>query len=361
MHTILVINPGSTSTKVALFRAAEKVLSEKIHHATSELLQYSSIIDQFELRLNQIKSVLQAHGIEINRVDAFVGRGGLLHPIPSGTYEVNQDMLNDLKSGIYGQHASNLGALLAHHFADSVKKRAYIVDPVVVDEMQEVARLSGHPELPRKSIFHALNHKATARRLCQRLDKPYHKSSLIIAHMGGGISIAAHKNGQCVDVNNALDGEGPFSPERSGSLPAGDLVRRCFSSSQSLATMLKELKGNGGMVAYLGTNSVEDIKQRIRDGEATAGNVYDAMIYQVCKEIGALATALHGSVDAIGLTGGIAYNQDLNDKITDAVKFIAPVYIFPGEFEMEALAEGVLRVLQNEEKVRHYTSEASTI
>nr|WP_250160247.1 butyrate kinase [Caloranaerobacter azorensis] len=292
--------------------------------------------------------------MNLTKLSAVVGRGGLLKPIAGGTYKVNERMLEDLKVGVLGEHASNLGGILAHEIASQLNIPAFIVDPVVVDEMEDVARISGMPELERKSIFHALNQKAVARRAAKELGKAYNEVNLIVAHLGGGISVGAHKNGRVIDVNNALDGEGPFSPERTGGLPVGDLVKLCFSGKYTLAEMKKKIKGNGGLVAYLGTNDAREVVKMIENGDKKAELVYKAMAYQVAKEIGSLAAVLEGKVDGIILTGGIAYDKRFTKWIIDRVSFISKVFVYPGEDEMIALAEGGLRVLRGEEEAKVY-------
>jgi butyrate kinase len=354
VHRILVINPGSTSTKIALFENEQELFAQNLHHSAEELAPFPSIIAQLPLRLQAIERFLEKNNIVLETIDAFVGRGGLLHPIPSGTYYVNERMVADLEAGVSGEHASNLGGLLAQKLAKSNDKPAFIVDPVVVDEMDVSARFSGHPLLPRKSIFHALNQKAIGRKAAAQLGKHYQELNLIIAHLGGGISVAAHAHGRVVDVNNALDGDGPFSPERSGTLPAGDLARLCFSGTYALKEVQKMIVGKGGIVAYLGSNDMRLIVQRIADGDENARAVYHALAYQVAKEIGAMSCVLSGRVDAIVLTGGIAFDNTLTGWIRERVEFIAPVHIIPGEEEMEALALGALRVLCQEEQARPY-------
>jgi butyrate kinase len=287
-------------------------------------------------------------------MDAIVGRGGLLKPIVSGTYNVNDKMLGDLKESVQGQHASNLGAIIANKIANSINKPAFIVDPVVVDEMEEIARFSGVPELPRKSIFHALNQKAVAKRYAHEKSVNYEEINLIVAHMGGGVSVGAHKNGKIIDVNNALDGDGAFSPERSGGVPSGDLARMCFSGKYTLEEILKKITGKGGFVAYLNTNDARIVEKAALEGEPKAKLIHDAMGYQVSKDIGAAAAVLDGKVDAIILTGGMAYGKPMVNLISEKVGFIAPIVVYPGEDEMLALAQGVLRVLNGEEKVKEY-------
>ncbi|GAB6118406.1 butyrate kinase [Thermoanaerobacter brockii subsp. lactiethylicus] len=355
MFLILVINPGSTSTKVAVFRDKEPVFTETLRHSTEELSKYKSIIDQFEFRTQAILNMLKEKGISLSEIDAIVGRGGLLKPIESGTYIVNEKMIEDLKKAERGEHASNLGGIIAYTLAKEHNIPAYIVDPVVVDELEDIARITGMPEIEKSSIFHALNQKAIARRLAADLNKKYEEVNLIIAHLGGGISIGAHKHGRVVDVNDALNGEGPFSPERAGGLPVLDLVKLCYSGKYTYQEMKKKLIGQGGVVAHLGTNDVREVYKKIEEGDKKAELVLEAMAYQTAKEIGAMAVVLKGHVDAIGITGGIAYNEDFVKRISERVKFIAPVYVYPGEDEMLALAQGAYRVLSGEEKAKMYS------
>ncbi len=359
MFKIFVINPGSTSTKLALFTDNRCTFDTNIHHPGSELVSYANIINQYSYRLQVIKEVMRTENIQVQDIDAFVGRGGLLKPIPAGTYSVDQMMLDDLRQGVQGEHASNLGGLLAHELARINDRPAFIVDPVVVDELNDVARLAGHPQFIRRSIFHALNHKAVGRKAAALLTRKYNELNLIIAHLGGGISVAAHEHGRVTDVNNALDGEGPYSPERSGTLPAGDLVRLCFSGKYTEDQILKMITGRGGFVAWLGTNSLVEVMQRVDEqNDKLAQKILNGMIYQIVKEIGAMSAVLQGKVDAIILTGGIANNTFITEQITDRVGFLAPVLLIPGEEEMEALALGAFRVLCGEETAKNYAKEA---
>lgn len=354
MYLILSINPGSTSTKIAVFEDKKPLFVETLRHSTSELSQYKNIIDQLKFRTESILNMLQIKGYSLPKIDAVVGRGGLLKPIGSGTYVVNDTMVEDLKKAERGEHASNLGGIIAYTLAKKYGIPAFIVDPVVVDELDDVARITGMPEIEKSSIFHALNQKAIARRLSSDLHKKYEETNLIIAHLGGGISIGAHRCGRVVDVNDALNGEGPFSPERSGGLPVLDLAKLCYSGKYTFDDMKKKLIGHGGMTAHLGTNDVREVYRMIENGDKRAELILDAMAYQTAKEIGAMAAVLCGKVDAIGITGGIAYNEDFVKRIKDRVKFIAPIYVYPGEDEMLALAEGAYRVLCGEEKAKVY-------
>ena len=351
---ILAINPGSTSTKIAIYENGEKVFSETLRHSTEELKDFKNIIEQFDFRTNIIKDFLNDSPHSIKDFDGIIGRGGLLKPIESGLYKVTEDMLKDLRSGEFGEHASNLGGLIADSLSKEAGCDAFIADPVVVDEMEDIARISGIPEIERISIFHALNQKAVAKRAAKDLDAKYEDCNFIVVHLGGGISVGAHKKGRVVDVNNALDGDGPFSPERSGGVPIGGLVKLCFSGEYTLADIKKKIKGKGGLVAYMGTNNATELQDAAAAGDKKATLVYDAMAYQVAKEIGALATVLKGQVDAIILTGGIAYVSEILPWISDRVDFIAQVLVYPGEDEMEALHEACLEGLKNREIIKTY-------
>lgn len=355
-YRLLVINPGSTSTKIAIFDNEKLVLEETLRHSTEELSPYKNIYDQYEFRKSLILKTLSEKEINITRLSAVVGRGGLLRPIAGGTYNVSGKMIEDLKIGVLGEHASNLGGIIAGEIASGLNIPSFIVDPVVVDEMQDIARISGIPELTRKSIFHALNQKAVARRASNELNKNYEELNFIVAHLGGGISVGAHKKGKVIDVNNALDGDGPFSPERAGSLPSGDLAKMCYSGEYTLDDIKKKIKGNGGLVAYLGTNDAREVEEMINNGDEKAELIFKAMAYQVAKEIGACAAVLKGKVEGIILTGGIAHNKEFISWIKERVEFIGKVFIYPGEDEMIALAQGGLRVLRGEETAKEYTN-----
>lgn len=355
--SILAINPGSTSTKVALYRGSEELWSDTQRYDTDRIRVFSGIPAQEPFRLGEIRKALENRGTDISGLDAVVGRGGLLRPIQGGTYSVNAHMLEDLRSCRWGSHASNLGGPLAKSLAEEAGgKPAFIVDPVVVDELMDEARLSGIPEIERKSIFHALNQKAVARRAASEIGKPYEDLNLVIAHMGGGISVGAHLRGRVVDVNNALDGEGPFAPERAGSLPAGELVKFAFSGEMELGDLMRRMVGGGGLVAHLGTNDLREVEKRLREGDQKADLIFRAMAYQVSREIGSRAAALSGEVDAVVLTGGLAFSEAFVKAIAGRVSFIAPVKVYPGEDEMRALAEGALRVLSGEESAREYAT-----
>lgn len=353
-YRILAINPGSTSTKIAIFDNDKSVFEETLRHPAEEINKYDKIFDQYDFRKKVILDTLEEKGINLTKLSAVVGRGGLLKPIKGGTYNVSANMIEDLKVGVLGEHASNLGGILANEIASSLNIPSFIVDPVVVDEMHDVARISGMPELERKSIFHALNQKAVARRAAAEMNKPYEECNFVVAHMGGGVSVGAHKLGRVIDVNNALDGEGPFSPERAGGLPVGDLAKLCFSGKYTLAEVKKLIKGNGGLVAYLNTNDGREVNKMIEAGNKDAEVIYKAMAYQISKEIGACAAVLQGKIDGIILTGGIAYDKQFVKWISDSVEFMGKVIVYPGEDEMKALAEGGLRVLKGEETAQEY-------
>ncbi len=353
-YRILVINPGSTSTKIGVYDNERSIFEKTIRHDRYELNVYDNIIDQYEFRKTTILKNLDNEGINISKLSAVCGRGGLLKPIQGGTYKVNEDMLHDLRIGYAGQHASNLGGILAYEIASGLNIPPYIVDPVVVDELEPIARISGFDLIERRSIFHALNQKAVARRVAKDLSKNYEELNLIVTHMGGGITVGVHKRGKVVDVNNGLHGDGPFSPERAGTVPAGDLIDLCFSGQYFREEIMKKLVGQGGLVGYLGTNDAVEVERMIEKGDERARLVYKAMAYQIAKEIGAASAALSGRVDAIILTGGLAYGNEFISEISNHVNWIADVIIQPGENELQALAEGALRVLRGEEKEKEY-------
>ena len=345
-YNILAINPGSTSTKIALFEDDKQVFIKTIRHTAEEIGKFPNISSQFSFRKELILSELKQAGIEIGKVHAIVGRGGLIKPIESGVYEVNPAMLHDLEVPVMGEHASNLGGLIAYHLARELgpEVKAFIADPVVVDELSPLARISGHPDIPRVSIFHALNQKSIARMHAQATGRKYEELNLVIAHLGGGVSVSAHKQGRVIDTNNALDGDGPFSPERSGGLPAGALVKLCFSGTKTQQEIKKMLCGAGGFVGY--HNTIEIIEKAASDPQWDL--LLEGMCYQIAKEIGAMACVLEGQVDAILLTGGIAHAPRVTDAIAKRVQFIAPVKVYPGEDEMRALALNGLMVLNGE-------------
>jgi len=357
-HRILAVNPGSTSTKIAVYEGDQERFTEEIQHGAEQLQPYEGkkIVEQFALRKDVILDTLEAHDLYIEDLDAVSARGGLLRPIPHGTYAVNEPMREDLLAGIGGDHASNLGALIAHELVGDSGTPAFITDPVVVDEAPSRVKVTGLKEIRRKVISHALNQIATARRYAEENETFYEYLNLIVCHMGGGVTVGAHKEGRYIDVNNGLDGEGPFSPQRSGSLPPGQLIRLCYSGKYELAELLKLNKGRGGLIDLLGTADFREVEQRVNDGDEEAIEVFDAMVYQLAKNITALVPAFDGkSVDQVLLTGGLARSRKLVDGISQAVSALGcGVTAYPGENEMYALAKGALRVLDGKEDVREY-------
>jgi butyrate kinase len=347
---ILVINPGSTSTKVAWFRENEKLWQESLSYLSAELQACQSAMDQLDLRREDITRLLEKRQADLSELAAVAGRGGPFRPMESGTYRVSESLIEAIRQGqVLADHISNLGAVLAYDFAARAGVPAYFVDPVCVDEFEALARYSGMPELERRSLLHALNIKAVARQTAQDLNRPLNSLNLIVAHLGGGISVCAMKEGRMVDVNNANE-EGPFSPERCGTLPASSLAKLCYSGKITYSDMKRRIVGQGGLTAYLGTNDLQEIWQWIDEGNHEAQIVLEAMAYQIAKEIGCMSTVLFGRVDAIVLTGGLSHDSRLMKWIEERVRFIAPVTCLPGEAEMEALAAGVLRVLNGEEE-----------
>lgn len=355
MSKILAINPGATSTKVAIFEGNEQIFLKNIKHSTEELSQFATIADQYEFRKNIITSTLEAEGIDLHDINIVMGRGGLVKPLKSGVYKVNDLMLEHLKMGYSGQHACNLGGLIADSIAKYIGLEcAYIADPVMVDEMNEIARISGHPMFERQSIFHALNHKAIGRMYAKDCGKKYEELNLIITHMGGGVSVGAHEKGKVVDVNQALDGEGPFSPERSGSLPMNQFLKACFSGKYTQQDMQKMLVGKGGYVGYFGSNDAYAVEKAAIAGDPKAELLEEAFAYQVAKQIGENACVLKGKVDAIILTGGIAYGKPVVNRIKKYVEWIAPVAVYPGEDEMAAMALNANMILNKEIEIQEY-------
>ena len=354
-YKILAINPGSTSTKIAVFENHKQVFVFTLRYSMEELSSYENIIAQFDFRKESIVKALKDNNIDLNEIDIIVGRGGLVRPIESGVYEVNELMLHDLRVGVGGEHASNLGGIIAHSLAAQIDGcKAYIADPVVVDELQDVARVSGHPLFERKSIFHALNQKTIARKYAESIGSAYEKLNLIVAHLGGGVSVGVHKEGRVIDVNDALGGEGPFSPERSGTLPAYDLATLCFSGEYTMKEVQKMIVGEGGLIAHLGTNSFQDVAQKVKEEDAKYTLISDAFRYNLAKSIGAAATVLSGKIDAILITGGIAHNATLIEKLSEQIAFIAPIKVYPGEDEMSALAENGYNILTGRELSKNY-------
>ena len=354
-YKLLIINPGSTSTKIAVFQNKECVFKTNIKHSAEDIAPFEHIADQYHFRKDVILNTLKDAGIELNDLSMVVGRGGLLKPLTSGIYEVNEAMKRDLVNSPVGEHACNLGGLIADDIAKSVGVKAYIADPVIVDEMEDVARFSGHPAFPRMSVFHALNQKMIARQHAAAVGKKYEELNLIGIHLGGGISVAAHKKGRVVDVNNALNGDGPFTPERSGALPSGPLMNACFSGKYTKKEIDLMLKGQGGFVAYLGTNDAMEVENQVKAGNKEWELVYRAMAYQVAKEVGGLAaSAFCMDVDAIFVTGGMAYDKNFCKILESHLGKIAPVCVYPGEDEMMALTLNGLMVLNGETVAKIY-------
>lgn len=351
---LLIINPGSTSTKIGVFQDEKELFQETLRHSSDEIAKYDTIFDQMDFRKDLIVNILKEKNFDLNSLTAVVGRGGMLKPMASGTYKVNEKMLEDLKIGVQGQHASNLGGMLANKIAGELNIPAFIVDPVVVDELDDVARVSGVPELPRVSKFHSLNQKAVAKRYAKENGIKYEDLNLIVVHMGGGVSVGAHKDGRVIDVNNALDGEGPFSPERAGTVPVGALIKMCYSGKYSENEVYTKIVGKGGYVAYLNTNDARDVLKLVDEGDKKAELYFNAFIYQVSKSVGEMSTVLKGKVDRIIFTGGIAYSEKVVEELRERIGWIAEITVYPGEDELLALAEGALRVLNGEEEVKEY-------
>ena len=350
---ILVINPGSTSTKIAVYENETPLLVRNISHTVEELSVYSQVVDQFEFRKNLVLQELEANKIPFD-FDAVIGRGGLVKPIPGGVYEVNEAMKRDTVHAMR-THACNLGGLIADKLASSLPNcRAFIADPGVVDELEDIARITGSPLMPKITIWHALNQKAIARRFAREQGTQYEDLDLIICHLGGGISTAVHRHGRAIDANNALDGEGPFSPERAGTLPAGQLIDLCFSGQHTKDELKKRISGRAGLAAHLGTTDIPTVIRSIEAGDHHAKLILDAMIYNIAKEIGAAATVLYGKADAILLTGGIAHSDYVISRLKERISFIAPVYVYPGEDELEALALNALGALRGELPIQVY-------
>ena len=346
---ILVINPGSTSTKIAVYRGTQSMFQKNIVHSENDLSVFENVADQFEFRKNIILKELRDNDVDLDCIEIVMGRGGLIKPVPSGVIAVNERLKEDLRHSPLGEHASNLGGLIADDIAKSLPNAvAYIADPVVVDEFDDLARVTGHPILERKSIFHALNQKAIAYDYARAINTPYKKLNLIVVHMGGGVTVGAHHHGRVIDVNQGLDGDGPFSPERTGSLPIGGVIGLCFSGKYTEKEVRKMVTGKGGLVAYFNSNDARIIEDMAKAGDAKAKLVYEAMAYQIAKEIGAMATVLYSNIDAILLTGGLAYSKYFIELISERVKNLAPIHVFPGEDEMKALAKNGVKVFMGE-------------
>ena len=355
-HKVLAMNFGSTSTKVAIYEGDREVMTQVFRHSNEEMAGISNMEENAAFRKGVIMSYLQEQGVDLNALDAIVGRGGLMRGIEGGTYIVNDNMLKDLHSCQYGYHVCNLGGILANEIGNELNKPAYVVDPPVVNEVADVAKLSGHPDFPRRALFHALNQKAIAKRFAEETGRPYDSLNLIVAHMGGGTSVGCHRQGKVVDVNNGLEGEGAFTGERCGGLTALDVVKATLSGQwgSTYAEIRHELCMKSGLVGHTGTNDGREISRRIAEGDKKAELAYRTMAYQGSKEICALAAPLQGKVDAILLTGGFAYDKMLMGWIEEYVSFLAPVHVYPGEDEMLALAQGALRVLNGKETAKVY-------
>ena len=351
---ILAVNPGSTSTKIAWFSGEERRWQVTVDHDPEVISSFPKLADQYQFRMETIEEAARANGSALDALDAVVGRGGLLEPIPGGTYRVDEDVLQDLWRGKPWEHASNLGGIIAEAIAEPRGIPAFIVDPVAVDELDDLSRLTGLPELPKRSLGHALNIKAAVRMAALDLGKPWDELDCLVAHLGGGITVCAHRHGRMVDLNNANE-FGPFSPERAGGLPAGDLARLCYSGEYTMTSLRRRLVGDGGLKAYLGTSDMREVDARVEAGEERAGLVFRAMALQVAKEIASFAATLSGEVDAVILTGGIARDVGFVELVTSRVQWIAPVLVYPGEDEMRALAQGALRVLSGEEEALVYS------
>ncbi len=352
---ILVINPGSTSTKVAIFRGSNEIHSHTIEHPASQSAGFELTAEQFDLRRLNIETWLRTIPNPDRQFDAVSGRGAPLKPLEGGTYNISERLLEDVRTSRYSNHASNVSPLLADYFARKYGVPAYITDPITVDNFAELARISGFPEIERKCRSHALNIKAVGRKVAVEMNKKLEDVNFIVAHMGGGISVAALKQGLIVDVNDGLLGMGPFSPDRAGALPIGGVVELCFSGRYSKKEIIDVFSEKSGLVAYLGEGDLRKVEERIDAGDDRAALIFGAMCYQIAKEVGALGAVLKGHVESIILTGGMAHSKRLTENISEYVRFIAPIRIVPGECEMLALAEGALRVLTGDEQAKNYT------
>ncbi len=360
-NKILVINPGSTSTKIAVYEADSgspdqltEVFNKTLRHDAEELKKLGAIVDQLEYRKAIVMDALRENGYQLTDFAAFACRGGLVRQMPGGTYRVNDDLVRDSRIGVSGQHASNLGALIGHELELESGVPAYIVDPPVVNELSDVAKYSGHPRIERVCVFHALNQRAVARRYAAEVGKPYEEMNLLVCHMGGGISVGAHVKGKVLDTEDAVSGEGPFSPERAGSLPVNGVIDLCFSGELTKDEVKRMMTRGGGLLAYTGTNSMQTLLKKAADGDVKVQKALDAFYYQVAKEIAAMSIAMKGKVDQILITGGIAHSEVVTGSIAEMVDWIAPVTVYPGEDELLALAQGALRVIRGEEEAKEY-------
>ncbi|MDY0396493.1 butyrate kinase [Virgibacillus halophilus] len=355
-HRILTINPEIHATNVCVFDDDVCIFEKSIHHHPSELRQFANFHEQAAFRENEIYDHLDYEGLNVSKLHAVCGRGGLLHPIEGGTYYINEAMIADLEADVFGKHVSNLGGILAFAIGKGLHVPSFVVDPVVVDELEPVARISGFPELPRKSIFHALNQKAVARMAAADRKATYENLNMIVAHMGYGITIGAHRNGKVIDVNNGLNGEGPFSMTRAGTVPIGDLLKWCLEKGYGISEISSKLFSRGGMQAYLQTDDIADAERKIDQGDQLSETVYHGLAYQISKEIGAMGSVLNGQVDVIVLTGMLAYRKKLTELISKSVCWISDTLVYPGDYIMPALAAGALRVLRKQEEAKHYES-----
>ena len=354
-YRVLAINPGSTSTKVGVYEGYDMLYEGTVRHSQEELSQFAAIHDQKDMRMRLVEELIEENGYKLSEMDAFVGRGGIIRPLKSGVYNINEALLDDLKNLPSAQrHASMLGGVIARAYGDKYGKPSFIVDPVTVDERDEIATVTGLPQIRRGCIFHCLNQKSVCRYHCRLNDMKYDEHNFVVAHLGGGISVAAHRKGVIVDVTDAMSGEGPFTPERCGALPAKDLADFIFESGLSRAEINKLIAGKGGFMAYFNTNSAIEVERMIEAGNEQAKLVYEAMAYNIAKACGSMAAVLAGDVDAVIITGGMAYSKMLSEYISEHVKFIAPVYVYPGEGELSALAAGAVRVLSGEEEPKEY-------
>ncbi|MGP7816178.1 butyrate kinase [Niallia sp. 01092] len=351
---ILVINPKTSSTNIALYQNEIPLLTGTVYHSNSHGQSYSPVAAQYKDRTEMILNYLVEKEINLSKLDAVCGRGGLLCAMEGGTYHINEKMLEDLKTGYGGDHPSNLGGIIAYEIASGLNIPSYIVDPVVVDELEDVARISGYPGIERRSVFHALNHKACGRRAASELGQHYEEVNLIVAHLGEGITVGAHRNGKVIDVNNGLNGEGPFTLERTGTIPPGDLIDLCYSGNFTYSEMKQELLYNGGVKGYLYTNDLTAAEKAVEEGDQNASFILTALAYQIAKEIGSISTVLDGKVDAIVLTGRLANSEVLVKKIINKIMWIADCFVYPGENELQSLAEGCLRVLRKVEDAKKY-------
>ncbi|MBP2652813.1 MAG: butyrate kinase [Firmicutes bacterium] len=351
-YKILAINPGSTSTKIAVFEDEKELFRQNIEHSSTEIAKYKTIAEQYDFREKAVLAFLADNNLSAKDLSAVVARGGTLGALKGGAYRVNAAMVDDLTYRPSSQHASNVAAIIAYEIAKSVSIPAYIYDAVCVDELEDIARISGMPAIPRFSHAHTLNMRAAGRKLAAQLGKDYASLNLVIAHLGGGITVSMHHNGRMIDV--MPDDDGPFSPERAGRVSCRLLIDECYSGKYDHETMRKMLRGKGGLVAYLGTNNAIEVQEKIKNGDKEAELVFHALAYQIAKAIGDLSTVVKGKVDGIILTGGLAHSKMLTDWVKERVDFIAPFYVLPGENELESLALGTLRVLRGEETAHEY-------